>query len=189
MWHISKHIGYQRGSSQEAETTPSLEQGKFDTKDFLWDKRWLTTKKDKREHQTLEVASVESGYSPEGWGESQQGRTWEGGSAKLSVRPLRRGCGCRWTISRWLLLMGTHWWTSRSASGCWDPCKYLLLPLAWQCPSRALERLCLTVSQLAKEKSSLCRENKVGLELGGNMLVPANVVSVFFKSINRRVLI
>ena len=67
-------------------------------------------------------------------------------------------------------------------------CHWLLWPLqvlscssSLAVSSRTLEWLCLTVSQVAKWKCSLCRENKVGLELGGNLLIPENVVSAFFK--------
>ena len=68
----------------------------------------------------------------------------------------------------------------------WQECPQLLGPLkvpfffgAWPCPSRTLEWLCLTVSQLAKYKPSLQTENKVGLKLGHYILISANVVSVF----------
>lgn len=191
--------------------TQSFKKRNFDIKNFfLWDKRWVIIKRHYKRDPKIHRGSICWVWLlPWELREKSTRKELRRRSCKAEVQtsnervwlPLGHAahhsgdegaCLENWKppFLGWSLLMGTYCWTGRNAPSFWDPWKSLFPFGAWPCPSRTLEWLCLTVSQLAKYKHSLQTENKVGLKLGRYILISANVVSVFwFKPINRIVLI
>lgn len=95
MQPIAKHIVYQQGLVRSQKPHQSFKQGNFDINNFLFI-MWLTTKKDKIDHQNLQEDHLWS--LPCKLREKSTGKELRGRSCEAEMQTLKRECGCPWTM-------------------------------------------------------------------------------------------